>query len=393
MRAVWMLFAAFLVPQLLAAAPPPDRWKLLYNEAAEALGRGDAREAVAGFEKAFALAPYNPKILHGLIVANLAAGRSEPALQQSDRLLTLLREHGPDFPLAMATGEALSRHGQFAPAAGFFQLAQQWSPPLIQGRPCAEFFDNLFAALLSRNQQDREAIEPARRLIAADPGNPAHYYQLGLMLIKTAQFGAAYELLEPVAVRYPRSFEFRLVYALACYFTGRNEQAEKTYIELTKMRPDSGQPYFALGNFYADTGRDTDAVRAFGQAARIDPDSSLNSYMFGVELFRTQRIPEAAAQIVRALRLNPKHADSHYWLGKVYLSQDRRDSAVVEFETAVKLEPKHIGAYYQLALLYKRRGDSEKAREAAEKRAESARQMHQGIVAERMVSPADSGKP
>ena len=392
MRTAWTLFTTSLLPLLLAGAPQPDRWKLLYNDAAEALKRGEAREAVAGFENALALRPANSKVLHGLIVANLAAGRSEPALQQCERLLTLLRESGPDFPLAMATGEALIQHGQFAPATGFFQLAKQWSPPEIQDRPRAEFFDNLFAALRSRNREDGEAIKHARSLLNADAANPANYYQLGLLLIKTTQFRTAYELLEPVGAKFARSFEFRLVYALACYFTGRNEQAEQNYIELTRIRPNSGQSYFALGNFYADTGRDTDAVRAFGQAARIEPRNPLNSYMYGVELFRTQKIPEAADQLTRALRLNPKHADTRYWLGKVYLSQDRREAALAEFEKAAKLEPKHIGACYQLALLYKRSGNPERAREAAEKHAELARQLHQGIVAERMDSPADSGK-
>jgi hypothetical protein len=58
------------------------------------------------------------------------------------------------------------------------------------------------------------------------------------------------------------------------------------------------------------------------------------------------------------------------------------------------LEPKHIGAIgaiYQLARLYTRRGEPEKARQALQARAELTRQLHEGVVAERMA-PADSDK-
>ncbi|HZT29872.1 MAG TPA: tetratricopeptide repeat protein [Bryobacteraceae bacterium] len=369
----------------LAAAQAADSWKAVYNRGAEALERGEPREAAAEFEKALGLAPGNAGVLHGLMTAELAAGRIGAALEASGKLLTRLREGGGDFALSMAAAQALAAHGQLAGAAEFYKLAQQHAPAAIDGRPSAVYFDNLFAALFAQMKQGGEAVARLERLAAAEPQEPAHVYQLGLMLIQTARFGRAYDTMQRGVERFPASFEVQLAYALSCYFSGRNEQAEAAYRRLTEMRPASAQPYFALGNFYADTGRDSEAAAAFARAVKLEPGQFLNQYMYGVELYRTQKIAPAEASLRRAVELNPGHADSHYWLGKVYLAEDRAARALGEFEEAVKLEPKHIGAYYQLALLYQRRGEKEKAREALRRRGELMQQLHQGIVAERMT--------
>src|SRR5256885_1668638 len=160
-------------------------------------------------------------------------------------------------------------------------------------------------------QQDSDAIARLERLVTSEPDQPEHYYRLGLMLIKAADFDRCYLLLDPAVRKFPRSPEVRLAYALASYFTGRNELAEKAYKELIRLRPDSDQPYFALGNFYEDLGRDADAAEAFGQAASKDSRNYLNRYMWGVALFRSQKQPEALAELIKALKLNPTHADSH----------------------------------------------------------------------------------
>jgi len=380
----WIAFRLFLYP-----AEPSDTWKILYNEGAQALEQGEPREAAAHFERALALDRNNPKILHGLLIAELACGRTGPALQSGQKLLRILRTQ-PDFNLSMAAGGAFARHTQFAEAVEFFKLAQAHAPPTINGRSSGNYFDTLLAGLFAQMKQDHEAVAALKRLVRSEPGEPSHYYQLGLIEIKNADFEDAYKMLQHALERFPSSFEIRLAYALACYFTGRNDLAERSYRQLIEIRPDSGQPYFALGNFYADTGRDTDAVQAFAQATRLEPNNYLNQYMYGVELIRTEKISPAASALRKAVKLNPKHADSYYWLGKIYLLEDRRDLALKAFETAVQLEPKHIGAYYQLALLYKRGGQIDKARAASQKRMELTQALHGGIVAERMAPVQDN---
>ncbi len=312
-------------------------------------------------------------------------------MDASRRLLGILRDKGGEFAVAMAVGRVLAQHNQLADAMEFFKLAQQHAPPLINGRSSGVFFDNLYAALLGQMQQDADAVASLRHAVDADPSDSAPYYQLGLMLIKTANFPQAYEVMRGALEKFPRTFELRLGYALSCYFVGKNDEAENAYRQMTQIRPGSAEPYFALGNFYADTGRDPDAAVVFGKAARLDSGNYLYHYMYGVTLYRTQQVEDGAKSLQRAIQLNPRHADSYYWLGKIYIEQHQPEQALKAFEKAVNLEPKHIGAFYQLALLYTRRGEPEKAHQALQTRAELTKQLHEGIVAERM-SPTASGK-
>ena len=58
--------------------------------------------------------------------------------------------------------------------------------------------------------------------------------------------------------------------------------------------------------------------------------------------------------------------------------------ALAEFERAVKLAPNHTGAYYQLGLLYRRKGEAEKAQEMFKIQDQINADLHKGIIYERM---------
>jgi tetratricopeptide (TPR) repeat protein len=371
----------------LASGQSRQSWQSAYDNGTEALERGEPREAAQLFESALALRPDDERILYGVVLSDLMAGKAAAALQSADHLLRLIRNKDGEFRLAMAVANSLAQHNQFAKSAEFVKVAQQTAPAVINGRTSSLFFEQILAALSSRMKRDQDAIQHLEHLMKSEPENAQHYYQLGLLLIRSGRFPESYELLRGASGRFPESFDVRLGYALSCYFTGRNDEAEAAYRQILGMRSQSAEPYFALGNFYADTGHNEDAAAAFGRAVELDPQDYLNQYMYGVELYRISKLAEAATHIRRAAQLNPAHADSHYWLGRIHLVQGQPTLARNEFETAVRLEPKHIGAYYQLALLYKREGDADKARHALEMRAELTRQLRDGIVAERMSPP------
>jgi tetratricopeptide (TPR) repeat protein len=360
---------------VLAASPAIEDPLVLFNLGTIALESGDGRTAVAYLEKAAALQPEDPVTLKALIAAHLSAGQAMPALQTADRVLAL----GPsDTNLLLETGEMLSAAGHVSHAVQFFHAAQKGQTG------SSAFFTKLLTEADAQIRRDREKVDQLTQLVKAEPRNPTPVLMLGLQWIKLGQFERAYALLQPALVTFEKAPEILLGYALACYFTGRNDDAEKTYKELVKRSPASDQPYFALGNFYADTGRPEEAVVAFRKAAAKNPSNYLNPYMCGVSLFRTQAYAPAETSLRAALKLNPKHADSYYWLGKIGLLRGDQGKALQSFEMAVKLEPKHAGAYYQLALLYARMGDKQKSEEALQVQRQLNTQLRKGLVALRM---------
>src|SRR5205823_13558051 len=140
--------------------------------------------------------------------------------------------------------------------------------------------------------------------LQANRGQPEPYFQLGLMWIKLGQFNRSLELLKPALTTFPNSAEIRLAYALACYFTGQNQKAEAAYKRLVRMRPESDQAYFALGNFYADVGKLEQAAESFRRAAAKNARNYLPRYMLGVVQFRLQNYSDSAASLEAALKLN-----------------------------------------------------------------------------------------
>jgi tetratricopeptide (TPR) repeat protein len=345
------------------------------------LQTGEQRSAVTYFEKALALRPDDATILYNLIYLYLALGQPQPALERADRLLAV---QTMDSNVYLQAGELLSQYGHAAHAVRFYQIAKRQDRGGSAVGKAPSDFDKLLADANAEFQQDAKAIAQLEALVKSSPNEPIHYFKLGLMLTKLGEFSRCFDLLRHALIQFPHSPEIRLAYALACYFTGRNDLAEQAYLQLVRMQPNSDQSHFALGNFYTDLGRLEEAADSFQRAIRKNRTNYLNHYMHGAALFRCQSYSEAAASLRMALKLNPTHADSNFWLGKIYLLRDERVKALHAFERTVELEPKHIGAHYQLALLYGRLGQKEKSQAALEIQRQLNTQLHKGIVALQM---------
>jgi tetratricopeptide (TPR) repeat protein len=343
-----------------------------------ALQTGEPRSAATSFEKALELRPEDAKILYNLISAYLASNQPVRALQKTDQLLA---GKTADSALYIQTGEQLSRFGHVAHAVQCFRAAEK----VGQEAPATRLaIAKLLLEADAQIERDRADINRLETELRANRERPEPYFQLGLMSIKLGQFNRSLELLEPALTKFSNSAEIRLAYALACYFTGQNEKAEAAYKHLVRMRPESDQTYFALGNFYADVGKLEEASASFRKAAAKNPRNYLPRYMLGVVQFRLQNYSDSAASLEAALKLNGSHADSYFWLGKIHLLLGNREKARECLEHAVKLEPKHLGAYYQLGLLYARNGEKEKSKDAMEMQRQLNAQLHKGLIALRM---------
>jgi tetratricopeptide (TPR) repeat protein len=358
-----------------------EDWKALYNQGVTAMEADDARGATTFFERAAAIHPHEPDVLFGLASAYFRSGKAQQGLTTIHTLLSL-----PDinFKTLMSAGHLLMNSGRFEEAVEVFKRAQKIAPTTLEGQSSAVYFDNLFAYLFGQSQENQKAVDHLQSLVDAEPNDSEARFRLVLMLVKTADFGRAYETARQAMHDFPKNSQILLSYALACYFTQHTDAAESAYRQLIRMEPDSDQGYFALGNFYSDLDRFSDAAKNFEIAISKNPKNYVNHYMDGVMLFRLNRVKEATAQLNQALELNPTHADSYFWLGRILLRQGELDGAIAEFEKTIQIEPKHIGAYYQLGLLYGRKGEKGKAEEMFKRQEQLNADIHKGIIYERM---------
>lgn len=77
----------------------------------------------------------------------------------------------------------------------------------------------------------------------------------------------------PAATGKPPSPAFIEERAQQAYATGRLDVAEGYYLQLTRMKPNDAQPWFQLGNLYAEQGRLDAAERAYREALRRRNDA------------------------------------------------------------------------------------------------------------------------
>jgi tetratricopeptide (TPR) repeat protein len=243
---------------------------VLFNLGVLAQQSGEPRSAATYLEKALALQPHDATILYNLISAYLASGQARPALEKADRLLAL---QSADSGLYLQTGELLSKYGYPAQAVKFYELAKRETRGASGARKIQDDFDKLLADANTQFQQDAKAVAELERLVKSSPNEAVNYFKLGLMLTKLGDFSRCFDLLTRAVKRFPHSPEIRLGYALACYFTGRNDLAEQAYLRLVQMQPQSDQSHFALGNFYADLGRLEEAAASFQRAVRRNPEN------------------------------------------------------------------------------------------------------------------------
>lgn len=355
----------------------PQDWKSLYDQGVIAMEANDPRGAALFFERAAALRPNEADVLLGLASAYLRSGRTPQALVKIQKLLSI---PGLDFKMLMATGHLLMNSGQLAEASEVLKRAQRLAPDKVEGQTKTIYFDNVFAYLFTQLQQNQRALEKLQGLVEAEPRNPKAHFRLILMTARTADFGKAYALAEQALKQFPNDPQIVLAYALTSYFTTHNNAAESAYSRLIRMEPDSGQPYFARGNFYSDLDRFSDAARDFATATAKDPNNYADHYMYGFVLFRLNNISKASSQLKEALELSPADAASAYMLGLISLRQGKRQEAIEDFEKTIRLEPNYIGAYYRLGLLYAREGKKEKAAQMFKIQKELNAKIHEGII-------------
>ena len=79
---------------------------------------------------------------------------------------------------------------------------------------------------------------------------------------------------------------------------------------------------------------------------------------------------EAEREFKRAIDLNPNYFNAHYEYGLLLARLKRLDEAEVEFKTSLRIDPLQPMAYNHLGIMYRLKGDVEKAEEQNKKRDE-----------------------
>jgi protein O-GlcNAc transferase len=145
-------------------------------------------------------------------------------------------------------------------------------------------------------------------------------------------------------------------FALALQYQrqGDHNAAVIQYQQVLRLKPDSVDACFNLGNSLRILGKLNEATAYYQHVIRLNPDHVLALNNLGAILWEGQRLDEAAACFQQVLRLKPDSAETFVNLGNTYLTQNKLDEAISCYRKAVRLKPAFADCWFNLANTLKR---------------------------------------
>lgn len=180
-----------------------------------------------------------------------------------------LREHiarrPDDAPALQMLGELFGRQGRHADAEILLAHALARAPE----RDGARF---AYAQALFHQQKAADAIPHVRRLIAADPADPAFRNLLAACLGLVGEDAEVVALYEGLAADYPRQPKIWLNYGHALRTIGRRDDAIAAYKRCIALAPELGDAYWSLANLKVAAFDPAEVAAMQTQLARPDLD-------------------------------------------------------------------------------------------------------------------------
>ena len=243
-----------------------------------AAGRGAQEEAVRYFERVLELRPSYWVARVRLGNALLAAGDLEGA----ERAFRAVRSAAPGAPWGeLGLGKTARRRGRLEAAAEHLHLSLAVDPQHRETR---------YVLAMTERQlgNDARAAELLRDLAEAEPSN----LDDPMMQTVLALFRDTQSMI--------RTANQRLT-------AGDHQAAERLYLEVLRLDPDSYDAHLNLGVLYGLADRNREAAGALERAVEIDPSRADAYALLTIAYIRTGRAEEGLRQLEKALEIDPDH--------------------------------------------------------------------------------------
>ncbi len=381
---------------------------------------GRDADALASFERAWALDPKDPVNAYLLAARLSASGASEPPERQMAALLAAYTPSGggsaerapfpqvtliadgdsieprfsrPDY----ADGFAAVASGRYEEAIALFKTAVAHDP-LVADRAARSGRAALGVAAL---RQDRiaDAVAHLEAAVAAAPSSSEAHRLLGVAHALAGSVDASAKWLAEAIRLAPADERVRVALARVLIGAGRVEEAERTLLETIRLLPAAGRARWALADLYENTGRGIDALEQLEQAATLTvvagkagllwrlanlahqlhdqerlvsalarriplmPNDPFTHRSLGLAYHHVGRDVDALIELLVASRLGLEDAQTLTVMGQIHLAAGRLAPAETALRRAVTLAPDSDTAQYVLARTLLRLGQADAARQ------------------------------
>ena len=335
---------------------PADLVPRLYLGLA-AYERHDFTRAKMEFERAGTLASSNPEVLPAVLESYLATrDMSFPAKVMEQ----VTGSDEPDPALVLRVGALFLQYREYGRAAvAFEKLVATHKDSAEVWRMLAETYD--------RQSKPEQAYRAYSRATESDPNSEDNYIAFADFAYAHGNNDYALQVVARGLQHLPKSpgllFEQGLLWALK----GDGSQADNSFKEASRLKPEWNLPLLALGISRLESGDAAQAAALFDKARTANPRDSRAHYLYATALSREAGVISgetralAIGALHKALEIDPNDARSHALLGQLNLAAGKPDAAALEWETALKIEPENTTALYALGFLRRRQGKAAEA--------------------------------
>jgi len=142
---------------------------------------------------------------------------------------------------------------------------------------------------------------------------------------------------------------------------GMFEQAIRTFLTATQVKPEGVEGYLNLGLVYFHKGYLQTAIQHFQTALFQEPGNIQAHLNLGAAYLRMGDLEGAIRENKALLTLKSDHADAHFNLAVAYMKLRMFMEAIQEYKEAIHYRPEYAEAHFNLAIIYKTSGALDQA--------------------------------
>ena len=124
--------------------------------------------------------------------------------------------------------------------------------------------------------------------------------------------------------------------------TGKADEAEHYFREVTRIAPDLPEGYLDLGLAQLRQGKLPDAVASLQKALVLNQRIPAGHMFLGITYYHMGRFDDARTALQQEIELNSGNAEALLWLGITELAAGHPEKAVAPLDRAAELAPKDI---------------------------------------------------
>jgi tetratricopeptide (TPR) repeat protein len=306
----------------------------------------EARKAIALEDRSYAA--------HGLLGRALLAdgGPSKEAIEQLQRSLEL----SPDqTDLRFELVNALRQVRDFPTAAVQLRILKDELPP---GDARLEYAQGMLSADLGYPEA---AVASFRRALQLNPNSQIARQDLGAALVRTGKWTEAAEILGPLAMSQPKSYQVTYLNALVLQNSRHSKEAEAEARRALVLDANSADAHVLLGLTLSSQNRYDEAINELLRAAEIAPDSFDAQFYLGRTRYARSDTAGASAALQKAVSLRPEDPEARFLLGTILEVSGDREGAISQYKELQRLSPKDARGYLGLGEILGKSGEVEDA--------------------------------